>query len=155
MGTLLQANRSPDCQLFQSGKHVLAAHSSSDSACPQQGPLTPSCLQDFLATMGLSDSRLRQISRLLIPDHSPALSPDRSGSPSFLDASFRARPPLSPRGALQVRVPVSSLQLTGFIVSGSLVTPSCCNEAGPGSLALGPTRSLSQGVRPHCVHRFP
>jgi hypothetical protein len=60
MGTLPHVNRSPDCQLLRSGTHVQAAHSSSDSACPQQGPLAPSCFQDFLATMGLSDSRPRQ-----------------------------------------------------------------------------------------------
>jgi hypothetical protein len=148
MGALPHINRSPDCQLLRSGTFVQAALSSSDSARPQQGPLAPSCFQDFLATMGLSDSRLRQIHRLFIPGYLPALSPHRSGSPRFLDASLRARSPLSPRGALQVHMPVSSLQVTGFIIFGSLAAPDWCNEAEPGSLALGLTRSRSRGSTP-------
>ena len=58
------------------------------------------------------------------------------GSPRFLDASFRARSPLSPRGALQVPILISSLQVKGFSISGSLAAPNRCNEAESGSLAL-------------------
>ena len=141
-------NRSPNCQLFRSGTIVQAAHSFSDSACPQQGPLAPPCFQGFLATMGLSDSHLQQTLRLFIPGHPPALSPGRNGSPRFLDASFRARSPQSPRGALQVHLLVPSLQVTGFVISGSLATPNECNEAESGSLALGLTRSRSRGFAP-------
>jgi hypothetical protein len=148
VGTLPHINRSPDCQLFRNGTIVQAAHSFSDSACPQQGPLAPPCFQGFLATMGLSDSHLRQTFRLFIPGRLPALSPGRSGSPRFLDASFRARSPQSPRGALQVLLLVSSLQVTGFIISGSLATPDQCNEAESDSLALGLTRSRSRGFAP-------
>jgi len=148
VSTLPHINRSPDCQLFRSGTIVQAVHSLSDSAYPQQGPLAPSCFQGFLATMGLSDSRLQQSLRLFIPGYPPALSPGRNGSPRFLGASFRARSPLSPRGALQVRLSVSSLQVTGFIISGSLATPDKCNEAETGSLALGLTRLRSRGFAP-------
>ena len=98
--------------------------------------------------MGLSDSHLRQAFRLFIPDQPPALSPNRNGSPRFLDASFRARSPLSPRGALQVPILVSSLQVTGFVISGSLATSNLCNEAESGSLALGLTRSRFRGFAP-------
>ena len=98
--------------------------------------------------MGPSDSRLRQAFLLFIPGRPPALSPGRSGSPRFLDASFRARSPLSPRGALQVPILVSSLQVTGFVISGSLATPNQCIEAEAGSLALGLTRLRSRGFAP-------
>ena len=113
--------------------------------------MAPSCFQDFLATMGLSDSRRRQTSRLF-PGHPPALKPSRSGSPRFLDASFRARSPLSPRDALQVHLLVSSLQVTGFLHSGSLAAPNQRNEAESDSLALGLTRSQSRGASPFATH---
>ena len=148
MGTLPHISRSPDCQLFRNGTIVQAAHSFSDSAYPQQGPLAPPCFQGFFATMGLSDSHLRQTLRLFIPGRPPARPPSRSGSPRFLDASFRARSPQPPRGALQVLSLVSSLQVTGFIISGSLATPNERNEAESGSLALGLTRSRSRGLNP-------
>jgi hypothetical protein len=47
--------------------------------------------------------------------------------------------PLSqpPRGALQVLILVSSLQVAGFINSDSLATPRQRNEAESDSLALG------------------
>jgi len=143
VGTLPYVNRSPNCQLLRSGTLVQAAHSFSDSACSQQGPLAPSCFQDFIATIGLSDSQLQQTSRLFVPGHPPAPTPDHSGSPRFLDASFRARSPLSPRDALQMHLPVASLQMAGFRVSGRLAASNWCNEAEPGSLALGLTRSRS------------
>jgi hypothetical protein len=157
MGTSPHINRSPDCQLFRRGTIVQAAHSFSDSACPQQGPLAPSCFQDFLATMGLSDSRLRQTLRLFIPGHPPARSPGRSGSPRFLDASFRARSSQPPRGALQVPLFVSSLQVAGFINSGSLAAPNQRNEAESDSLALGLTRLRSRGITPFasiCTYEY-
>jgi len=102
--------------------------------------------------MGLSDSQLQQTFRLFIPGRPPALLPGRSGSPRFLDASFRARSSLSPRGALQVPILVSSLQVTGFVISGSLATPNQCIEAESDSLALGLTRSRSGGFAPFCIH---
>ena len=148
MGTLPHISRSPDCQLFRNGTIVQAAHSFSDSAYPQQGPLAPPCFQGFFATMGLSDSHLRQTRRLFIPGRPPALSPNRSGSPRFLDASFRARSSQPPRGALQVLWLVSSRQVTGFIISGSLATPNERNEAESDSLALGLTRSRYRGHSP-------
>jgi hypothetical protein len=98
--------------------------------------------------MGLSDSHLRQTLRLFIPGRPPALSPGRSGSPRFLDASFRARSSQPPRGALQVLLLVSSRQVTGFVISGSLATPNKRNEAESDSLALGLTRSRSRGHSP-------
>ena len=130
-------------ELFRNGTFVQAAHSSSDSACPQQGPLAPSCFQDFFATMGLSDSQLQQTFRLFIPGHLSTPSPGHSGSPRFLGASFRARSPLSPRDALQMHLPVASLQISDFGVSGRLVASTWRNEAEPGSLALGLTRLRS------------
>lgn len=134
----------PQCQLFRNRIHQ-SALLPSHSACPQQGPLAPSCFQDFPATMGLSDSRPRQISRLCIPDHPPAFTPGRGGSPRFLDASFSARSPLPPRDALQVLALVSSLQISGFSFSGRLAASNWCNEAETGSLALGLTLSQSAG----------
>ncbi len=47
------------------------------------------------------------------------------GSPRFLDATVRARPPLSPRGALRLHTLVALPQVTGFIMSGRLATPIC------------------------------
>jgi len=138
-GLLPHIDRSPGCQLFRSGTHVQAAHTFSDSACPQQGPLAPSCFQDFPATMGLSDSRPRQTSRLFIPGFPPALSPSRSGPPRFLGASFRARSSQPPRGALQVLILVASLQMAGFIISGSLIAPNQRNEA---EMDTGPLPAL-------------
>ena len=123
MGVWPHIYRSPKCQLFRNGISFQAAHSFSDSARPQQGPFAPSCFQDFLATMGLSDSQPRQIFRLFIPGYPSAPPPSRGGSPRFLDASFRARPPQPPRGAPQVHTPVASLQVPGFIIFGSLAAP--------------------------------
>ena len=95
--------------------------------------------------MSLSDSHLQQISRLCIPGHPPALAPSHGGSPRFLDASFRARSPQPPRGVLQVLLSVASLQVSGFVISGSLTTPTWRNEAESGSLSLGLARSQSVG----------
>jgi hypothetical protein len=136
-------SRHPIFPLFHRGTYVQVALHSSHSACPRQGPLAPRALPRFFATMGLSDSRLQQTSRLFIPGYPPALTPDHSGSPRFLGASFRARSPLSPRDALQMHLPVASLQISDFVVSGRLVASIWCNEAEPGSLALGLTRLRS------------
>ena len=92
--------------------------------------------------------RLRQTLRLFIPGRPSALSPGRSGSPRFLGASFRARSSQPPRGALLVLLLVSSRQVTGFIISGSLATPNERNEAESDSLALGLTRSRFRGISP-------
>jgi hypothetical protein len=135
-------------QSFHYGTYFQVAQLSSDSARPRQGPLAPSCFQDILATMGLSDSRLRQTARLFIPDHPVVPTPRRRGSPRFLGASFRARFPLSPRGALQVHTPVASLQVSGLAISGRLATPTLCNEAESGSLSLRLTRSQSGAICP-------
>jgi len=143
MGTLPHIDRSPDCQLFRSRTFVQAAHSFSDSACSQQGPLAPRALPRFFATMDLSDSQSQQISRLCIPGHPLALTPSRAGSPRFLGASFRTRPPQTPRNALQVPTPVATLQVAGFVHYGRLATLSWTNEAESGSLALGLARSRS------------
>jgi hypothetical protein len=53
-------------------------------------------------------------------------------------------PACAPRGAPQMHVPVASPQVPGLIISGSLATPTLCNEAEPGSLALGLAPSLSR-----------
>jgi hypothetical protein len=140
-------------QPFHNGTYVQAALISSDSARPRQGPLAPSCFQDLLATMGLSDSRLRQMTRLFIPAYPVVPTPHRRGSPRFLGPSFRARLPLSPRGALQVPTPVASLQMSGLAISGRLATPTLRNEAESGSLALRLTRSQSGAIHPF-VTRF-
>jgi len=63
-------------------------------------------------------------------------------------ASFRTRPPFPPRGALQVLLLVASLQVPGFTLFGRIATPIWCNEADPGSLALGLMRSQSGTVHP-------
>jgi hypothetical protein len=138
-----------------SGTIAQVAPFSSDSTCPRQGPLAPSCFQDFPATMGLSDSRLRSPDRLFIPGQPSVCSPYRSGSPRFLGASFRARFPLPPRGALQVPTPVASLQVSGLAVSGRLATPTLRNEADPGSLSLRLTRSQSRAVNPFVTRIAP
>jgi hypothetical protein len=135
-------DRRPQFQLFRNGSIDQAALLSSDSACPRQGPLAPRALPRFLATMGLSDSRHGRL---------PVI-----GSPQTLAAG----PP--PRRASQVpRCDCPSVP--------SPITPGCpavdiarcfttggrlhhlwqaghthkCNEAEPGSLALGLTRSQS------------
>jgi hypothetical protein len=137
---------------FHIGTIVQVALLSSDSAYPRQGPLAPSCFHDFLATMGLSDSRLRQTPRLFIPGHP---SSRRSGSPRFLGPSFRARFPLSPRGALPVLSPVASPQISGLTLSGRLATPTLHNEADSGSLALRLTRSQSGVIHPFVTRIAP
>jgi hypothetical protein len=142
-------------QPFHNGTYVQAAPISSDSARPRQGPLAPSCFQDFLATMGLSDSRLRQTARLFIPAYPVVPTPRRRGSPRFLGPSFRARFPLSPRGALQVHTPVASLQVSGLTISGRLATPTLRNEADSGSLALRLTRSQSGAIHPFATRVTP
>jgi hypothetical protein len=80
----------------------------------------------------------------------PGIFPDASSCwvSQVPAASFRMRPPLSPRGALQVLLLIASLQVSGFTLFGRLATPSWCNEADPGSLALGLTRSQSGTVHP-------
>ena len=42
-----------------------------------------------------------------------------------------------------MHLPVASLQMTDFVESGRLVASTWCNEAEPGSLALGLTRLRS------------
>jgi hypothetical protein len=133
---------------FYSEAIAQVAPFSSDSTCPRQGPFAPSCFQDFPATMGLSDSRLRSSVRLFIPGQPSVHSPYHSGSPRFLGASFRVRFPLSPRDARQVPLPVASLPVSGFTISGRLATPTLRNEADLGSLALRLTRSRSGAVHP-------
>lgn len=65
-----------------------------------------------------------------------------SGSPRFLDRSLRARCPLSPREVRRLHPLVSSSSVAGFVIFGSLATPTLCNEAASGSLSLRLTRSL-------------
>ena len=143
-------------QPFHYGTYFQVAQLSSDSARPRQGPLAPSCFQNFLATMGLSDSHLRQTPRLFIPAHPVViLTPRRRGSPRFLGPSFPARLPLSPRGALPVLSPIASLQVSGLTVSGRLATPTLPNEAGSGSLTLRLTGSQSGAIRPFVTRLLP
>ena len=54
----------------------------------------------------------------------------------FLDRSFHARCPLSPRTARRLLLPVASSPVPGFILFGGLATVILCNEAETGSLAL-------------------
>ena len=103
--------------------------------------------------MGLSDSRLRWTSRLLIPGRLLAPAPSSSGSPRFLGASFRKRLPLTPRSAPQVPLPVASLQVSGFILYGGLPALTQINEAETGSLSLRLSRSWSVGFS-HFPLRF-
>jgi len=92
-GTLPHIIRFPECQLFRNGMFIQAAHFLSYSASPQQGPLAPPCFQGFLATMGLSDSHLRQTSRLFIPGRPSALPRATMGLPgSSAYLSARAFP---------------------------------------------------------------
>ena len=122
--------------LSYSGTIVQVAPFSSDSTCPRQGPFAPSCFQDFFATMGLSDSRLRQRNRLFVPGRPVVPAPRRSGSPRFLDQSLDTRRPLSPRRARSLLLPVPSRPALGFAYPGRLATPRQYNEADSGSLTL-------------------
>jgi hypothetical protein len=137
----------PQFQLFRNGSFDQAALLSSDSARPRQGPLAPRALPRFLATMGLSDSRHGRLP--VIGSHKRwRHGHHRAGSPRFLDATVQARPPLSPRGAL--RLPFARC----FTAGGRLHHlwqaghTHKCNEAEPGSLALGLTRSQSGRLLP-------
>ena len=65
------------------------------------------------------------ICRLLIPNKCWRHGLHRAGSPRFLDATVQARPPLSPRGALQLLSLVASPQMAGFTISGRLAAPIC------------------------------
>jgi len=95
--------------------------------------------------MGLSDSHPDRPCGYWFP-HSSGFTYS-NGSPRFLCTSFYARSPLSPRSALWLQMLISSPQVTGFIVSGSLAALIWCNEAESGSLSLGLTHSCS-GVLP-------
>ena len=87
-------------------------------------------------------------SRLIRPVHATMRSSDsRHGSSShagplrFLDFSFPVRCLQSPRGVRRLLSGVASPAMTDFSISGSMVTPSLCNEAESSSLALRLTGS--------------
>jgi hypothetical protein len=48
----------------------------------------------------------------------------RAGSPRFLDATVRTRPPLTPRDALRLHMLIASPQISGFTMLDRLATPS-------------------------------
>jgi hypothetical protein len=136
--------------VFRSGAFAQAALLSSDSACLRQGPLAPSGFPDLLATLGLSDSRVQRSSRLLFPASTLVGTTCCGGDPRFLDHSFDARSPLSPRNVPRLHSLVASSQIIDFIISGRLVTFTLRNEADSGLrlAALGLASSRSQGYLP-------
>jgi len=150
MRRLPHIDRPPRPQLFRNGTFVQAALLSSDSACPRQGPLAPRALPRFFATMGLSDSR---------HSHLPVIDSQQM---------LAARPP---------PCRVSQVPRCDCPSAPSPITPGCpavaharcfttgdrlhhvrktghthmCNEAEPGSLALGLTRSQSGRFTPFAL----
>jgi len=68
-------------------------------------------------------------------------SSSHAGPLRFLDFSFPMRCLQSPRGVRRLLSGVASPAMTDFSISGSMVTPSLCNEAESSSLALRLTGS--------------
>jgi hypothetical protein len=134
--------------LLRSGTRVQSALLSSDSARLRQGLFAPSGFPDFSARIGLSDSRYRQLSRLLFPVSASVGIPCQCGSPRYHDHSFDARSPLSPRNVLRLLMLITSSQVVDLINSDRLITFALCNEAdaGSGLSALGLASSRSQGI---------
>jgi len=138
--------------LTRIGTFVQAAHFLSHSACPQQGPLAPPCFQGFLTTMGLSDSHLRQISRLFIPGHPSALHLATVGLPgSSVHLSARAFP-YHPGAPYRCICPLLPCRFQASPHPAGWPLPSMCNEAETGSLSLRLTRSQSRGSTSFASH---
>jgi hypothetical protein len=152
MGTFPLISRFPKCQLFRNGSFLQAAHFLSYSAYPQQGPFAPRALPRFLTTMGLSDSHLRQISRLFIPRNPSAQGRATVGLPgSSVHLSARAFPyhPGAPYRCTCLLLPCK-FQASPHPAGWPL--PVMCNEAETGSLSLRLTRSQSRGSTSFASH---
>jgi hypothetical protein len=139
------ALRLPQRQLFRNGSIDQAALLSSDSACPRQGPLAPRELPRFFATMGLSDSRH---SHLPVIDSQQMLAawppPCRVSQVPRCDCPS-APSPITPR--------CPAVAITRCFTAGGRLhhireagRTHMRNEAEPGSLALGLTRSQSKRI---------
>ena len=137
--------RLPQRQLFRNGSIDQAALLSSDSACPRQGPLAPRALPRFFATMGLSDSRH---SHLPVIDSQQMLvawpPPYRASQVPRCDCPS-APSPITP-GCPAVAIARCFTAGNRFHHIWQADHTHMCNEAEPGSLALGLTRSQSGGV---------
>ena len=152
MGTLPHIIRFPERQLFRNGRFLQAAHFPSYSAYPQQGPLAPPCFQGFLATMGLSDSHMRQTSRLFIPSHPSALHRATVGLPgSSVHLSARAFP-YHPEAPYRCTCPLLPCRFQASPHPAGWPHPLTCNEAEIGSLSLRLTRSWSRGPTSFASH---
>ena len=92
--------------------------------------------------MGPSDSYAGR--RTVIYSHTPLVNFDHPRSPPrFLDRSFRACCPLTPREARGLHTLVASPPVAGFVIIGSLATLlNLTYEAETSSLALRPARSI-------------
>ena len=138
-------------QLLRSRPFGQAALLSSDSACPRQGPLAPRALPRFLATMGLSDSRR---GRLPVIDSRPTLRP--GPSPRRVSQVPRCDCPSAPSPSTPGCPAVAHARY--FAVGGRLHHNGQVshiqkhNEAEPGSLALGLTRSQSGRITSFAQH---
>ena len=137
--------------MSRSRTFVQAALHPSDSACPRQGPFALRALPRFLATMGLSDSQhgpppvIGSRRRLAAwpPPHRVSQVP-RCNCPS-------APSPITPGhlAAAYARCFTTSVRLHHLRQVGRT---HMCNEAEPGSLALGLTRSQSRRSTSFAAH---
>ena len=100
-------------RFFRIGTNVHAVLPSFTETCLRQCPFAPRALPRFAATMGISDSRTEPNGKLFIP-HRRWTTVHPAGSPRFLDSSFGACRPQSPRTARRVQPPVSSPTVAGF-----------------------------------------
>jgi hypothetical protein len=64
--------------------------------------------------------------------------------------SIGTRCPLSPRRVRQEHLPVATLTIAGFTLSGGLATLTLCNEAETGSITCGSHRRLTRLRTPDC-----
>ena len=113
--------RSGWLQFFRSGTFVQAVLSTSSISTSMFRPLRSTVVTRFSATMSPSDSRQEPLTSYLFP--MAVLAP--GGSPRFLDRSFHARCPLSPRAARQLPSPIASLPVLASSLSGGLATAIC------------------------------
>ena len=144
-------DRLPQLQLFRNGPVDQAALLSSDSACPRQGPLAPRALPRFLATMGLSDSRRGRLPVIYSrPTLRPGPSPRRVSQVPRCDCPSAPSPstPGCPAVA-HARYFAAGSRLHHIGLAGHIQKH---NEAEPGSLALGLTRSQSGRITSFAPH---
>ena len=114
--------------------------------------MAPPCFQGFLATMGLSDSHMRQTSRLFIPGHPPALIRATVGLPgSSVHLSARAFP-YHPGAPCKCICPLLPCRFQASPHPAGWPHPITCNEAETSSLSLRLTRSRSRGPTSFASH---